>query len=127
MKLATVLALAGGFIAAPVIAAGNASGSPSSCDGADCVPFVAHNVAQGTPCISGVGYVFGLDSSSSNTFVCTIAGNWIRTKPLIGVRLLGAPCYGNKGAAQSPDGVPMACVGQGWNQDYNDIYYGKPS
>src|ERR1700682_3179970 len=123
MKLATVLALAGGFIAAPVIAAGNASGSPSWCDGPDCVPGVVHNVAQGAPCISATRYVFGLDSSSSSTLVCPLQGKWGRTKPLIGVRPLGAPCYGNGGAAQSPDGIPMACIGPGWNQDYSDVFY----
>jgi hypothetical protein len=125
MKLTTVLALAGGLIAAPVIAAGHALGSPSWCDGPNCVPGVSHNVAQGAPCISGTRYDFGLDSSSRSTFVCTLTGKWVPTKPLIGVRTLGAPCYGNRGAAQSPDGIPMSCIGQGWNQDYDEIYYSK--
>lgn len=123
MKIMTVLALAGGFIAGPVIAAGNVSASPSSCDGPDCVPFVTRNVAQGAPCISGTQYDFGLGSSAGSTFVCTWTGKWVPTKPLIGVRLLGAPCYGNKGAAQSPDGIPMSCTGQSWDQDYSDIFY----
>jgi hypothetical protein len=125
MKLTTVLALAGGFIAAPVIAAGNASGSPSSCDGPDCVPGVVHNAAQGAPCISATRYDFGLDSSSSSTFVCSLTGKWVRTKPLIGVRLSSEPCYGNGGAAQSPDGIPMTCIGLAWAPNFNDIFYTK--
>ncbi|MCW2689231.1 MAG: hypothetical protein JWR37_4121 [Mycobacterium sp.] len=124
MKLTAVLALAGGFIAAPVIAAGNASGSPSWCDGAGCVPWVARDAVQGAPCISRTRNAFGLDSSG-RTFDCAMTGKWVPTKPLIGVRPQGAPCFGSGGSAQTGDGIPMTCIGQGWTPDYSDIYYAK--
>lgn len=64
MKLIAVLALACGFIAAPMTAAANASGSPP-CDSPNCVPYVDRDVAQGAPCVFSTRYVFGLDSSGS--------------------------------------------------------------
>jgi len=34
---------------------------------------------------------------------------------LYGVQTVGAPCPGSQAAAQSPDGLPMVCMGaQGW-------------
>lgn len=124
MKLTVVLALACGFIAAPLIAVGTASGSPT-CDNADCVPFVARNVAPGAPCVSSTAYVFGLDASSGRTLVCAQVGLWVPARPLIGVRTLGAPCDGNPGLAQAPDGLPMACNGTGWVGDYTEIFFPK--
>lgn len=128
MKLVTVLAAAGGLIAAPLIAAGAASGLPpsNSCDGADCVPGVPHNAALGAPCVGAPRYSFGLDASGK-TFMCSSRNQWVPTKPLQGVRPLGAPCNGDvdKGSAQSPDGLPMTCQGLGWNQDYTDFFYSK--
>ena len=47
MKLMAVCALACGFVAALVMTAGAASGSPT-CDGADCIPYVARDVEEGT-------------------------------------------------------------------------------
>jgi hypothetical protein len=127
MKLVTVLAAAGGLIAAPLIAAGTASGlPPGSCDGAGCVPGVPKNAALGAACIGAPRFSFGLDSSGK-TFMCSSRNQWVPTKPLVGVRPLGAPCNGEteKGSAQSPDGLPMTCQGAGWNQDYTDFFYSK--
>jgi hypothetical protein len=127
MKLVTVLAAAGGLIAAPLIAAGTASGlPPGSCDGAGCVPGVPKNAALGAPCVGAPRFSFGMDSSGK-TFMCSSRNQWVPTKPLEGVRPLGAPCDGNvdKGSAQSPDGLPMTCQGLGWNQDYTDFFYSK--
>ena len=127
MKLVTVLALAGGFIAAPLIAAGNASADPppASCDGAGCVPGVPHDASLGAPCIGGTRYAFGLDASGK-TYICSSRNQWVSTKPLVGVRPLGAPCTANdKGSAQSPDGIPLGCTGTSWIGDYNDIFYSK--
>ncbi|MCW2654350.1 MAG: hypothetical protein QOE41_3956 [Mycobacterium sp.] len=122
MKLVVALALACGFTAAPLLAAADASGAPS-CDSPACVPYVARNVAQGTPCIARTRYVFGVDSSSGSTLLCDAKGQWIQSKPLIGLRLLGNPCYGSAGAAQSPDGLPLACRGPDWTANFTDIYY----
>jgi hypothetical protein len=127
MKLMTVLALAGGFVAAPLIAAGTASALPPSwCDGAGCVPGVVHNASRGAQCVAATRYSFGLDSSG-NTLVCTQGHVWILTRPLVGVRPLGAPCDGSTGSAQSPDGIPMSCKNAGWVADYSDILSSRTS
>jgi hypothetical protein len=141
MKLMTVLALAGGLVAAPIIAAGNASADPTDeadqagptqCDGAGCVPYVHHDAVAGAQCLGGTRWDFGLDASSKKTFVCAMTNQWVPTRPLIGVRAEGAPCAGEtraaqSGAAQSFDGLPLSCDGQGWRQDYTDIFYKKTS
>jgi hypothetical protein len=123
MKLIAVLALACGFVAAPMIGAGNASAQPS-CDSKDCVPYVDHNVAQGAPCSMTTRYVFGLNAKG-DTLICTGRNQWATSAPLVGVRTLRAPCDASmdKGVAQSPDGVPMTCLAQGWTADYNAIFY----
>jgi hypothetical protein len=141
MKLMAVLALACGFIAAPVIAAPNASGEPEcdgpdcvpavpyvpSCDGVDCVPYVARNVAQGARCTLATRYVFGLDSSGK-TMICTANNVWQSSSaPLVGMRTLGAPCGEAKGLAQTPDGQPLSCKYQAWTADYSGIYFPAPA
>jgi hypothetical protein len=120
MKLMAALALACGFITAPMMVAGNASASP--CDSAGCVPNVARGVAQGEPCTYSTRYVFGLDSSGT-TLVCTARSQWAQSVPLIGVRTMRAPCKESGGAAQSPDGVPMTCWRNGWTGDYTGVFF----
>jgi hypothetical protein len=34
------------------------------------------------------------------------------------VRTLRAQCGQDKGVAQSPDGVPLSCIGGAWSDDY---------
>jgi hypothetical protein len=124
-----VLAVAGGFAAAPANADpdDDVSMPPSSCDGAGCVPSVQHNAAPGAHCLPNTRWDFGMDPASTKTFVCAMWNEWVQTKPLVGVRPEGAPCSGNPGVAQSPEGIPLSCDGQGWRQDYNDIYFKKTS
>jgi hypothetical protein len=125
MKLMGVVAVASltcGFVAAPLMAAGIASAVPADCDGAGCVPFVAHNVTQGAYCNMSVGYVFGLDSSG-HTLVCASVAKWVPSKPLIGVRTMGAPCSGDPGMMQAPDGAPLRCNGSSWVDDWSEIYW----
>ncbi|HEY7051756.1 MAG TPA: hypothetical protein VH496_06420 [Mycobacterium sp.] len=126
MKLVTVLAVAAGFVAAPLIAAGPASAlPPATCDGADCVPGVPHNATEGGSCVMGTRYAFGL-GSSGNAFICSSRNQWIPTnKTLVGVRPLASPCEGNDGMAQSPDGIPMSCKTGAWIGDYDMIFYSK--
>ncbi|HZQ33283.1 MAG TPA: hypothetical protein VFB19_16300 [Mycobacterium sp.] len=125
MKLVTVLALAGGLAAAPLIAAGAAAALPvATCDGAGCVPGVPHNASLGAPCIGGTRYVFGLDASG-NTYICDALNQWVQSKPLIGVRTMSAPCDNDKGMMQSPDGLPMSCKNGGWMEDFDTIFYSK--
>ncbi|MBV9092247.1 MAG: hypothetical protein JO044_20410 [Mycobacteriaceae bacterium] len=121
MKIMAVVVLGCGLLAAPVIGAGPASGEPSSCDGAGCVPYVAQNVTAGAQCSARTRYDFGLDSSGA-TLICASVGKWAPTRALTGVRPLGAPCYGSAGSAQSPDGLPMTCNGWGWTGNYPDMY-----
>ena len=125
MKLMAVAALVCGFVAAPMMAAGIASGAPA-CDGADCVPYVNRNAAQGVPCTLATRYVFGFDSSGS-TLVCSANNQWVRSAPLIGVRTERQPCDGSTGAAQSPDGIPLKCIWQGWTPDYGAVYFPPPA
>jgi hypothetical protein len=125
MRLVAVLALAGGLAAAPLIAAGNASGlPPSSCDGAGCVPGVPRDAALGAHCDGATRYDFGLDAGGT-TYICTMTNQWVKTKPLVGVRPLSAPCDGDPGSAQSPDGLPMSCRDGGWRTDFEAIFYAK--
>lgn len=42
-------------------------------------------------------------------------GFWVLSPKIYGVQPVGAPCPGSQAAAQSPDGLPMLCLGaQGW-------------
>ena len=125
MKIIAMPVLACGlFAAAMAAAAGKASAS--QCDGPDCVPNVARNVVASSPCDPRQRYVFGLNFNG-DTLVCISppalhgAGRWASAMPLIGVRDLGAACYGNKGLAQSPDGIPLVCDNQVWAVYYTDL------
>ena len=122
LKLMAVIALAGGLVAAPVMTTGTASAAP--CDSADCVPYVAHGVTEGTACVlQGTRYAFGLDASGS-TFICNLKNRWEAVPPLVGVRLVRSPCDANQqGMAQSPDGLPMSCKTGGWTPDFDAIFY----
>lgn len=123
MKLVAVLALAGGFVAAPVLTPATSSAVP--CDGADCVPYVNRNAAAGAWCAqTGTRYLFGLDAGG-NTLICNNRNEWVQSQPLIGMRTLRSACDANteKGMAQSPDGLPMSCKDGGWSMDYSAVYY----
>jgi hypothetical protein len=123
MKLMAAVALAGGFVAAPMVAAGFASASPGYCDGPACVPYVDHTAELGTHCNQSTRYNFGLDVSG-NTLACSSRSAWIASPPLVGVRTLRLPCGDATGVAQTPDGVPLACQGGAWSADYSVMFYG---
>lgn len=58
--------------------------------------------------IPNQGYL-GWDSPPPGT------GFWVLSHKLYGVQTPGSPCPGSQSAAQSPDGLPMVCMGaQGW-------------
>ncbi|MGH3676376.1 MAG: hypothetical protein ACRDU5_11685 [Mycobacterium sp.] len=124
MKLMAVLALACGFTAAPMMAAGTASGLPPNfCDGAECVPHVDRDVAAGASCHFQSRFPFGL-TASGDTLVCNSMNEWVPSAPLIGVRTDRAPCAaGEQGMAQGPDGLPLSCDGLAWSMDFNSLYY----
>ena len=61
--------------------------------------------------IPNQGYL-GWDSPSP-----PFTGFWVISPKLYGVQTAGAPCPGSQAAAQSPDGLPMVCMGaQGWQE-----------
>jgi hypothetical protein len=117
MKLMAAVALSCGFIAAPMVSAASASAYPVSCDGAGCVPYVERGAALGDPCVQNTRYNFGLDASGA-TLACSANREWIASPPLVGVRTLRSLCGEDKGVAQSPDGVPLSCIGGAWTADY---------
>lgn len=94
------------LIAALIFPVGNAS---AFCDAADCVPNVARNVVGGAPCDPQHFYVFGLDSNSK-TLVCTTAGVWAPTGPLVGLREIALPCDAPNDSAQEGNGTPLTCA-----------------
>lgn len=122
MKLIAALAVAGGFLAAPLVV-GTASATPVTCDGAGCVPYVNHEAQLGAHCNQATRYNFGIDSSG-NTLACSSHSVWVSSAPLVGVRLLRSPCGETTSLAQSPDGVPLKCDGGAWSADYSVMFYG---
>ena len=123
MKLMAAVAIAGGFLAAPLVGAGIATATPTTCDGAGCVPYVNHDAALGGPCTQSTRYNFGMDPSG-NSLACNSKGQWVPFAPLIGVRTLRSPCGDTSAVAQSPDGVPLKCAGGAWSADYGVMFYG---
>jgi hypothetical protein len=113
------VALGCGLIAAPMVSAGGASADPvSSCDGAACVTYVERGAVLGGACVQNTRYNFGLDASGA-TLACSSKGQWIASPPLVGIRTLSSVCGEDKGVAQSPDGVPLSCIGGAWTADYS--------
>jgi hypothetical protein len=126
MKFIAIPVVACGLIAAGLAPAGNAFGSP--CNDSRCVPNIAHDIEPGWGCAGRDRYIFGLDRGG-RTYVCTLAdervGNkWVEAEPLVGVRDVGTTCYGTRGSAQSPDGIPLICGQQGWTEgfDITDVF-----
>lgn len=125
MKLMAAVAIAGGVLAAPLagFGAGTSSATPTTCDGAGCVPYVRTDAQLGGHCTQNTRYNFGFDGSG-NTLACSSKSVWVSSPQLIGVRLLRSPCDGSTGVAQSPDGVPLKCDGGAWSADYSVMFYG---
>jgi hypothetical protein len=61
--------------------------------------------------------------ASGNTLACSSKGRWIPSPPLVGMRTLRSLCGEDKGVAQSPDGVPLSCLGGAWTADYSVVFY----
>jgi len=123
MKLMAAVALAFGFVAAPMVTATTAAGSPGYCDGADCVPYVDRTAVAGTHCVQNTRYNFGIDASG-NTLACNSRSTWIASPPLVGIRTNRLPCGDATGVAQTPDGFPLSCIDGAWTQDFSVMFYG---
>lgn len=118
MRLMAAVALGCGFIAAPMVGAASGSASPGTCDGAACVTYVERGAALGDSCVQNTRYNFGLDASGA-TLACGSKGKWVASPPLVGIRTLRSLCGEDTGVAQSPDGVPLSCIGGAWSADYS--------
>lgn len=105
-KAVAASVLAGVFTAALTLPAVRAA---AYCDAADCVPNVARNVMPGGPCEPQHFNDYGLDAGS-RPFVCTLAGVWVPTGPLVGLREVALPCAARNDAAQQPDGAALVCA-----------------
>jgi hypothetical protein len=122
MKLLAAVALACGFVAAPMMTATAAWGSPGYCDGSGCVPYLDHTAVAGEHCNQNTRYNLGIDASGG-TLACSSRSVWIAAPPLVGVRTLRLPCGNDQGLAMTPDGVTMSCVDGAWTADYSWTFY----
>ena len=122
MKLIAAVAIACGFVGAPMMTAPSASGSPGFCDGAGCVPYIDRTAVAGEHCVQNTRYNLGLDAAG-NTLACSSRSMWIDAPSLVGIRTSGLPCGEDTGLAQSPDGITLSCTGGAWRPDYSWPFY----
>lgn len=110
-KITPVLAAACAVMPGSIPFAGSAS---AYCYSADCVPNVARNVVEGTPCVPQPrrAFAFGLDASGG-TLVCNPAGVWASAGPLVGVHNVALPCPAVGLSAQGSDGIALQCMDMG--------------
>ncbi|PRC59728.1 hypothetical protein C6A85_21930, partial [Mycobacterium sp. ITM-2017-0098] len=73
------------------VGGGAASATPSTCDGAGCVPYVRADAQPGGHCTQNTRYNFGFDASG-NTLACNSKSTWVSSPQLVGVRTLSSPC-----------------------------------
>jgi hypothetical protein len=65
--------------------------------------------------------------ADGNTLICLSRptnpsqGLWSEAPTLVGVGDSGAQCSGNQGVAQSPDGLPLLCMGSAWQPYTTDL------
>jgi hypothetical protein len=125
MKLMAAVAITCGVLATPLagFGVGTAAATPSTCDGAGCVPYVRADAQLGGHCTQNTRYNYGFDASG-NTLACNSKSQWKSSPPLVGVRTLRSPCGDASGVAQSPDGVPLVCDAGAWSADYWTMFYG---
>jgi hypothetical protein len=116
--------LGGALGAAP---AAGADGTQTSYPGD--VPNMVYDGALSAPCYRWDRFVFGR-GAGGEALACRFIPNlsyvgmdrpppgtgfWVISDRLYGVQEVGSPCPGPRSAAQSPDGLPMRCLGeQGW-------------
>jgi hypothetical protein len=117
MRLMAAVALGCGFIAAPMVGAAGASASPGTCDGTACITYLERGAVLGDSCVQNTRYNFALTASGA-TLACGSKGRWVASPPLVGIRTLRSLCGEDKGVAQSPDGIPLSCIGGAWSPDY---------
>jgi hypothetical protein len=93
------------------------------------VPNMAEGVISDEACFSTERYIYG-HGPNGQAMAChfipnqfpepsrgtpTPGGYWMISYPLYGVKDIGSPCPNPQSAAQSPDGLPLLCLGaRGW-------------
>jgi hypothetical protein len=87
------------------------------------VPGMRYDAALAGPCDNYERFIFGRGRGGQplmchyipNQWPPVYTGFWVASEPLHGEQQIGAPCSVPEGAAQSPDGRPMVCLGaRGW-------------
>jgi hypothetical protein len=125
--MATVV-VGGALVAAP---AAVADGTRTSYPGD--VPEMVYEAHLSAPCFRWDRFIFGR-GPGGEALACHFIPNlsytgmarppagtgfWVISPRLYGVQEVGAPCPGSQAAAQSPDGLPMLCVGdRGWQPGF---------
>lgn len=122
-ELAVATIAAGAAIAAAPAAGADTKSYPGD------VPGMVEGATQGYACDNWERFTFG-HGPNGQALTChfipnqypdplrgtpTSGGYWMISYPLYGVQDIGAPCPGSQSAAQTPDGLPLLCVGaRGW-------------
>lgn len=126
-EILTAAAIAGAAIAAAPAAAGDPLyfDEPGRYKGD--VPGMNYDAHLAGPCTSWERFTFGRGPGGEalachwipNQFPAVTTGFWVTSYPLYGVQERGAPCPNPQAAAQTPDGLPMLCLGaRGWQAGY---------
>jgi len=97
------------------------------------VPNMVHDASLSAPCYRWDRFIFGRGPGGEALACHFIAGMsyigmdrppegtgfWVISPKLYGVQAVGSPCPGSQAAAQSPDGLPMLCLGdRGWQPGF---------
>ncbi|MCV7384730.1 hypothetical protein [Mycolicibacter longobardus] len=113
---------AAAFIAAAAGAAA-VTGAPAAGAYPGDVPGMVDGQRQGDACFSWERFIYG-HGPNGQALACHFIANqwppkdtgfWQISYPLYGVQEIGSPCPNPQSAAQSPDGLPLLCLGaRGW-------------
>ncbi|MFM9033334.1 MAG: hypothetical protein ACKOQ4_03475 [Mycobacterium sp.] len=123
------------LLIATAVAGGTLAAAPSAvADGyAGDVPGIIYDAHLSAPCYRWDRFIFGR-GPGGEALACHFIQNlsyvpidrppqgtgfWVISPKLYGVQEVGAPCPGSQAAAQSPDGLPMLCLGaRGWQPGF---------
>lgn len=109
------------FVAAGALAATVIGMAPTAGAYPGDVPGMAEGARTGDACFSWERFIYGHGDSGQamachyipNQFPPKDTGFWVISYPLHGVQDIGAQCPNPQSAAQSPDGLPLLCLGAG--------------
>lgn len=90
-------------------------------------PGMSYEAHLSAPCFRWDRFIFGRGPGGEplachwipNQWPPVYTGFWVASYKLYGEQAVGTPCPGPQAAAQSPDGLPMLCLGaRGWQPGY---------